>query len=92
MASQSLQGHYAGAVSRFAAFAADAGVSTCLFLAGLAATTFALSIITGHTVTIKKASPALGLIFLGWLFTYYAYSWGAFGRTVGMALLGVRVV
>lgn len=92
VASQSLQGHYAGAVSRFVAYVADTGVSTCLFLAGLAAISFALGVITGHTVTWKKTSPVVGLVFLAWLFIYYAYSWGAFSRTVGMALLGVRVV
>jgi uncharacterized RDD family membrane protein YckC len=90
-ARQRLQGHYAGAVSRFAAYAVDVGISTGLFLAGLAAAGYALSIITGHTVTWKKGSPLVGLDFLVWLFAYYAYSWGAFARTAGMALFGVRV-
>jgi uncharacterized RDD family membrane protein YckC len=89
---ENLQGHYAGFVSRFAGFAADAGVSTSLFLAGLAATTFALGVITGHTVTWTKSSPIVFTVYVVWLFIYYAYSWGAFSRTFGMALLGVRVV
>lgn len=29
---------------------------------------------------------------MAWEFAYYAYSWAACGRTLGMALLGVRVV
>ncbi len=89
---ENLQGHYAGFVSRFAGFAADSGVSTCLFLAGLAATTFALGVITGHTVSWSRTSPIVFAVYVVWLFIYYAYSWGAFSRTVGMALLGVRVV
>ena len=29
---------------------------------------------------------------LNWAFIYFAHSWAASGRTVGMALFGVRVV
>lgn len=87
----SLQGHYAGAVSRFAAYAIDVVVTAGLFTLGLAASAFAVSIIAHHTVTWNKDSPVVGAIFLAWLFAYHAYSWGAFGKTIGMALLGVRV-
>lgn len=90
-AQESLQGHYAGAVSRFAAYAIDVIVSAGLFTLGLAASAFAVSIIARHAVTWNKSSPVVGAIFVVWLFAYHAYSWGAFGKTVGMALLGVRV-
>jgi uncharacterized RDD family membrane protein YckC len=43
-------------------------------------------------VSWSKDNIVVGIIFLAWLFTYYAYSWGAAGKTPGMALLGVRVV
>jgi uncharacterized RDD family membrane protein YckC len=88
---KSLQGHYAGAVSRFAAYAIDVIVSAGVFTLGLAASAFAVSIIARHAVTWNKSSPVVGAIFLVWLFAYHAYSWGAFGKTIGMALLGVRV-
>lgn len=90
-AQESLQGHYAGAVSRFAAYAIDVIVTAGLFTLGLAASAFAVSIIARHTVTWNKSSPVVGVIFVAWLFAYHAYSWGAFGKTIGMALLGVRV-
>lgn len=92
VAQTGLQGHYAGAASRFTAYAADVAVSNGLFLLGLAGTAFAVSIITGHHVTWNRHSTAVDVIYFGWLFAYFAYSWAAFGRTIGMALLGVRVV
>ena len=92
VARPSLQGHYAGAVSRFAAYATDIIASSFLFTIGLAASAFAVSIIATHPVNWNKSSPVVGVIYFGWLFIYFAYSWAAFGRTIGMALLGVRVV
>lgn len=91
-AREGLQGHYAGAVSRFAAYAVDVVISSGLFLLGLAATSFAVSIVTRHTLTWHRNSPLMGAIFVVWLFLYFAYSWAAFGKTIGMALFGVRVV
>jgi uncharacterized RDD family membrane protein YckC len=86
------QGRYAGAVSRFAAYAVDLGVSTGLFLLGLSASAFAITIITSHHVAWNKSSPVVAAIFVVWLFTYFAYSWAGFGKSPGMALLGVRVI
>ena len=86
------QGHYAGAVSRFAAYAIDVVVISGLYLLGLAAASFAASIITGHSVTWHKNSPVAIAIYVAWAFAYFAYSWSADGRTPGMALLGLRVV
>lgn len=87
-----LQGHYAGAASRFAAYAVDVGVTSGVFLAALVVISFAADVITGHAVTWSKDNIVVGVIFVAWQFTYYAYSWAAGGKTVGMALLGVRVV
>jgi hypothetical protein len=53
----SVQGTYAGAVSRFAAYAVDVLLSGALFMAGLAATVFAIKIITLHTLTWTRRSP-----------------------------------
>ena len=88
----SLQSHYAGAASRFTAYVVDAAVSSGVFMLGLAAVSYAVSIVTGHTVTWEKGGPIAGIALLGWQFVYYAYSWGSSGRTFGMALLGLRVV
>jgi uncharacterized RDD family membrane protein YckC len=87
-----LQGHYAGAVSRFAAYAIDVLLSGALFLAGLAATVFAVKIITLHSLGWNRHSPGVDAAYAVWLVAYFGYSWAAFGKTIGMALLGVRVV
>jgi uncharacterized RDD family membrane protein YckC len=88
----SLQGHYAGFASRFVAFTVDAATSTGVFMLALAAVSFAVSVVTGRSVNWTTTDPVIGVVYLAWLFTYYAYSWAASGRTFGMALLGVRVI
>ncbi len=87
-----LQGHYAGFASRFVAYVADVGVSTGVFLLGLGATSFAASVLTGHSVNWNRSGTPAAVAFGVWQFIYYAYCWGSGGKTVGMALLGVRVI
>ncbi len=87
-----LQGHYAGFVSRFVAYVADVGVSTGVFTLALAAASYAASILTGDSIHWSRSNLWVAVAYFGWLFIYYAYSWAADGKTVGMALLGVRVV
>jgi uncharacterized RDD family membrane protein YckC len=88
----SSQGHYAGAASRFLAYAVDLGVSTGLFTLGLAATSFAVQVVTGHSVTWSRSDIVVAIIFTLWQFFYFGYSWAASGRTFGMAVLGIQVV
>ncbi|HEX6932383.1 MAG TPA: RDD family protein [Streptosporangiaceae bacterium] len=87
-----LQGHYAGAASRLAAYMVDAAVSSGVFMLALAALSYAVSIVTGHAIAWGKSDLIAGIFYLAWEFAYYAYSWAASGRTPGMTLLGVRVV
>jgi uncharacterized RDD family membrane protein YckC len=89
---QHLQGHYAGFASRFTAYVVDAGVTTGVFMLALAAVSFAVSVVTNKSVNWNTSDTWVGLVFLVWLFIYFAYSWAASGKTFGMALLGVRVV
>ena len=86
------QGHYAGSVSRFVAFVIDAAVSSGLFALGLAATSFAVQVVTGNSVSWNRSNIVVAIIFAGWEFFYFGYSWAANGKTFGMAVLGVRVV
>lgn len=86
------QGHYAGSVSRFLAFVIDAAASAGLFALGLAATSFAAQVVTGHSVTWSRSHIGVAIIFAAWQFCYFGYSWAASGKTFGMAVLGVRVV
>ena len=86
-------GHYAGAASRFAAYAVDVIVSWAAFTLALAGVSFAILIITGRSVNWHLGgSIAVAVIFAVWEFTYFGYCWAAAGRTTGMALLGLRVV
>ena len=84
--------HFGGAVSRFVAYAVDLGVSTGVFMLALAAVSFAASIITGHSISWSRNDLPVAILYVVWEFIYFAYSWGASGKTLGMALLGVRVV
>jgi uncharacterized RDD family membrane protein YckC len=87
----SMQGNYAGSVSRFLAYAIDLAVSAALFALGLAATSFVAQIVTGHSITWNRSNTVVAIIFAAWEFFYFGYSWAASGRTLGMAVLGVRV-
>ena len=84
--------HFAGGVSRFGAYVVDLGASTGVFMLALAAISFAASIITGHTVSWNRNDVPVAIAYAAWEFLYFAYSWGASGKTLGMALLGVKVV
>ena len=87
-----LQGHYAGAGSRFAAYAVDAGLSTGLFTIGTGIVALALNIVTGIRLNLSQGSTGTAVAYGAWLLVYFAYSWAVFGKTAGMALFGVRVV
>ncbi|MGH7735249.1 MAG: RDD family protein, partial [Gemmatimonadales bacterium] len=84
--------HFGGAVSRFVAYVVDLGTSTGVFMLALAAISFAASIIAGHSISWNRSNLPVAIIYVAWEFVYFAYSWGASGKTLGMALLGVQVV
>jgi uncharacterized RDD family membrane protein YckC len=84
--------HFGGAVSRFVAYAVDLGISTGVFMLALAAISFAASIITGDSISWNRNDLPVAILYVVWVFVYFAYSWGANGKTLGMALLGVKVV
>jgi uncharacterized RDD family membrane protein YckC len=88
----SLQGHYAGAATRLAAFAADQALTTTTFALGTAVVGWALALVTAGEATWQPTPWLAGLAFAVWLFLYYAYPWAVSGRTVGMALVGIQVV
>jgi uncharacterized RDD family membrane protein YckC len=74
------------------AYAVDLGVSTGVFMLALAAISFAASIIVGHSISWSRNDLPVAILYVVWVFVYFAYSWGASGKTLGMALLGVKVV
>jgi uncharacterized RDD family membrane protein YckC len=86
------QGNYAGAVTRLVAFAADVGASWGIFTLALAGLSFAIELVTGNQVNLgsRQLLALIGLIV--WEFIYFAYQWSLGGKTIGMAVLGIRVV
>ena len=86
-------GQYAGAASRFLAYAVDVVVSWALYTLGVAGVTFVIKIVTGRSVTWHPGNSIIvAAIFAAWEIAYFGYCWAAGGKTPGMALLGVRVV
>jgi uncharacterized RDD family membrane protein YckC len=88
----SYQGHYAGSVSRFTAFAIDLTVSSAVFALALAAISYGVHVVTGNSVNWNRSNIVVAVIFVLWEFVYFGYSWAVSGRTFGMAALGIRVV
>ena len=86
------QGHYAGGVTRLVAFAADVGASWGIFTLALAGLSFAINLVTGNQVNLgsRQVLALSGLVI--WEFIYFAYQWSLAGKTIGMAVLGTRVV
>lgn len=88
---ESLQGKYAGFASRFVAFAVDVAVSVGAFMLALAAISFAARVLTGTDIAWNRGNIWVVVAYAVWGLIYFAHSWAASGRTVGMALCGVRV-
>jgi uncharacterized RDD family membrane protein YckC len=86
------QGHYAGAVSRLFAFAADIGISWGLYVAGVAVLGLLTGLISGTTIHVTDYRWAAGTTLLAWMFAYFSYQWALGGRTLGMAIFGIRVL
>ena len=91
-ARESLQGHYAGFASRFAAFVMDLVVLTGIFILVLAAINFAASVITGKDIAFNRGNLWVVIAYLVWGFIYFAHFWGLNGRTAGGAMFGVQVL
>lgn len=88
----SLQGHYAGIVTRLAAFGIDVLVAATLFTLGGSVVEYLLSSLLGNDVALSEA-PVVSLVALAvWLVVYFAYPVAVSGRTLGMALVGLEVV
>ena len=86
------QGNYAGAVTRLVAFAVDVGAAWGLFSLGIAGIDFAVQLVTGHQFSLHKHQVFALVAIVVWVFVYFAYQWSLGGKTIGMALLGIRVV
>lgn len=88
----SAQGHYAGSVSRLAAYLIDLIVSSVVFELALTAISFVSSVLTGRGISWHRGSIAVIVIYVLWQFVYFGFLWAANGQTLGMSLLGVHIV
>jgi uncharacterized RDD family membrane protein YckC len=86
------QGHYAGAVSRFLAYAIDLAITTAVFTLALAGISYVAQVVSGTQISWNQQDIVVTILFVAWQFFYFGYSWAVAGRTAGMAVLGVRVV
>jgi uncharacterized RDD family membrane protein YckC len=89
----SLVGHYAGPVSRAAAFAIDLALSTLILAISVRVFASLFDLVFRTTIDYSDAPQLLGwAVLVVWLFLYYFVSWSTAGKTPGMGVLGLRVV
>ena len=86
------QGHYAGAISRLLAIIADVFIAWWTLLLILAGTNAAISLVSGHSIKWSNYQIVGLVIVVIWYPVYFAYQWSLSGKTLGMALFGLRVV
>jgi uncharacterized RDD family membrane protein YckC len=86
------QGQYAGAVSRLAAFGLDAGAAWVLYLVGAGFVSLAVNLIAGGNFNLSDYAIVSSAALVLWAFFYFFNQWAVAGRTLGMALFGIRVV
>ena len=86
------QGNYAGGVTRLVAFAVDVGASWGIFTLAVAGIGFAINLVTGKQIDLASRQILALVAIIIWEFVYFAYQWSLAGKTIGMALLGIRVV
>jgi uncharacterized RDD family membrane protein YckC len=87
-----LQGYYAGITTRFGAFLVDVITVVLSYDLFVSATNLLVSTVSGRTFKLSELSVASWALLIAWGFFYCSYSVAADGRTLGMALLGLRVV
>jgi len=89
----SLAGNYSGPVTRLAAYAIDAFAIVVTYGLMLGIVAFVWQLVTRSDLVLPASDTLVWLIGLGiWTFGYFAVSWGVAAKTVGMAVLGIRVV
>jgi uncharacterized RDD family membrane protein YckC len=88
----SLEGTYANVVSRFVAFVLDLIVIAAVFAVGSAVVERMLELFTDRTIHLSDSEPVYRIFLGAWAFLYCAYPLAVAGRTLGMAVLGLRAL
>ncbi len=89
---EELQGTYAGVVTRASGLAIDLLIILGLFAVAGKVFDYLASAVLGADIALRDAPLASALVLAGWVFLYCAYSLAADGRTLGMAIVGLRAV
>jgi uncharacterized RDD family membrane protein YckC len=106
MRTHSLQGHYAGFLSRVVGVILDSWVIAGILTAGVYLITRAMGLVGADAMTCRAAAPlttigqlgcvsgtlALILLILTTGPVYYTLCWALVGQTVGQRLMGLRVL
>jgi uncharacterized RDD family membrane protein YckC len=87
-----LQGCYAGFVTRLAAFAIDVFTALTLFALAARVVEYIVSALLGRPVQLSDAPVVAGVLLAAWWLFYCAYPLAQSGRTLGMTVVGLRVV
>lgn len=86
------QGHYAGLVSRLAAFALDLALAWGTYTVSAAAADAAVKLISRHSYSLFNHQTLSLIVLAVWAFLYFTYQWAVSGKTLGMAIMGLQVV
>jgi uncharacterized RDD family membrane protein YckC len=87
-----LQGHYAGAVTRLAAYLIDVSAVGALFATGANVIEYLVDDVFGVDYEVADSPVVASVAFTVWAFCYFVVPLAASGRTLGSAILGLRVV
>ena len=90
--SPELEGHYAGIVSRAAAFTVDLLTIALLFAVFGKVLEYVFSILLRQRVSFPDSSIYARALLAVWIIVYLAQPLATSGRTFGMAVLGLRAV
>ena len=86
-------GATAGFASRVVAMFIDIVVISISFYAGLVLGTLTVQVLSFNRLDVTAVpEPAASAILAGWSVLYFWAGWWLFGKTVGKAILGLRVV
>ena len=89
---QDVSGNYAGGVTRLLAHWVDLAVAGFLFIVTSAAVDYLLRTVVGVDAVTEDLGEWRALVAAIWMFLYWWGSIALAGKTIGKALLGLRVV
>jgi len=88
----SLQGHYAGIVTRLGAFGIDVAVAITLWALAGRVIEYVVSSLRGSEFSLRDHSIISIVLLVLWWLVYFAYPIAVGGRTLGMSFVGLEVV